>query len=136
MAFTFMEIPKREFLRLKIFRSMLSLRNILETLIESGMIGGDYFALVGEDGPDSFQKRSIHASSLYKKYSEFEFDLKKLGPEFRIETGIVYPWFDSPGGSRQVRIYKFIETTEEKVYLSAADLLADPPAALVRKTAK
>ena len=40
MAFTFMEIPKREFLRLKIFRSMLSLRNILETLIESGMIGG------------------------------------------------------------------------------------------------
>ena len=97
---------------------------------------GDYFALVGEDGPDSFQKRSIHASSLYKKYSEFEFDLKKLGPEFRIETGIVYPWFDSPGGSRQVRIYKFIETTEEKVYLSAADLLADPPAALVRKTAK
>ena len=69
-------------------------------------IGGDYgeyFALVGKDGPDSFQKRSIHADSLYAPYSQFEFHPERLPPGTRVETGIVYPWFDSPGGSRQVR---------------------------------
>ena len=102
-------------------------------------IGGDhgkYFALVGKDGPDSFQKRSIHAHSLYDPYSQFEFRPGNLPPGTRVETGIVYPWFDSPGGSRQVRLYTVHSVTKEHMYLSAQQLLEGPNPVLVRKTVK
>ena len=102
-------------------------------------IGGDYgeyFALVGKDGPDSFQKRSIHADSLYAPYSQFEFHPDRLPPGTRVETGIVYPWFDSPGGSRQVRLCTVNEFSGERSYLSARDLLEGPNPVLVRKTIK
>ena len=97
---------------------------------------GEYFALIGKDGPDSFQKRSIHADSLYAPYSKFEFRPGNLPPGTRVETGIVYPWFDSPGGSRQVRLYTVDPVTKEHKYLSAQKLLEGPNPALVRKTIK
>ncbi|EJN45726.1 PF14021 family protein, partial [Actinomyces sp. ICM39] len=96
---------------------------------------GKYFALVGKDGPDSFQKRSIHADSLYSPYSQFEFHPDRLPPGTRVETGIVYPWFDSPGGSRQVRLYTLDESGDQ-TYLSAQQLLEGPNPVLVRKTIK
>ena len=96
---------------------------------------GKYFALVGKDGPDSFQKRSIHADSLYSPYSQFEFHPDRLPPGTRVETGIVYPWFDSPGGSRQVRLYT-VDASGKHIYLSAKELLEGPNPALVRKTIK
>ena len=102
-------------------------------------IGGDYgeyFALVGKDGPDSFQKRSIHADSLYAPYSQFEFHPDRLPPGTRVETGIVYPWFDSPGGSRQVRLCTVNEFSGERSYLSVRELLEGPNPVLVRKTIK
>ena len=94
---------------------------------------GRYFALVGKDGPDSFQKRSIHADSLYDPYSQFEFHPENLPAGTRVETGIVYPWFDSPGGSRQVRLYT-VDESGDKIYLSAQRLLEGPNPVLVRKT--
>ena len=97
---------------------------------------GEYFALIGKDGPDSFQKRSIHADSLYAPYSQFEFRPGNLPPGTRVETGIVYPWFDSPGGSRQVRLYTVDPVTKEHKYLSAQKLLEGPNPALVRKAIK
>ena len=97
---------------------------------------GRYFALVGKDGPDSFQKRSIHADSLYDPYSQFEFHPENLPPGTRVETGIVYPWFDSPGGSRQVRLYTVDPSSGDHIYLSAQQLLEGPNPALVRKTIK
>ena len=96
---------------------------------------GRYFALVGKDGPDSFQKRSIHADSLYDPYSQFEFHPENLPAGTRVETGIVYPWFDSPGGSRQVRLYT-VDESGDKIYLSAQRLLEGPNPVLVRKTIK
>ena len=96
---------------------------------------GKYFALVGKDGPDSFQKRSIHADSLYSPYSQFEFHPDRLPPGTRVETGIVYPWFDSPGGSRQVRLYT-LDDSGDQIYLSAQQLLEGPNPVLVRKTIK
>ena len=54
----------------------------------------------------------------------------------RVETGIVYPWFDSPGGSRQVRLYTVHSVTKEHMYLSAQQLLEGPNPVLVRKTIK
>ena len=97
---------------------------------------GDYFALVGKDGPDSFQKRSIHADSLYAPYSEFEFHPERLPPGTRVETGIVYPWFDSPGGSRQVKLYTIDPDSHKPVYLKPKQLLEGPNPVLVRKTIK
>ena len=97
---------------------------------------GDYFALIGKDGPDSFQKRSIHADSLYAPYSEFEFHPENLPPGTRVETGIVYPWFDSPGGSRQVKLYTINPATLKPMYLKPKQLLEGPNPALVRKTIK
>ena len=101
-----------------------------------GQDHGKYFALVGKDGPDSFQKRSIHADSLYAPYSQFEFHPDRLPPGTRVETGIVYPWFDSPGGSRQVRLCTVNEFSGERSYLSVRELLEGPNPVLVRKTIK
>ncbi|MFC2556926.1 MAG: glycohydrolase toxin TNT-related protein, partial [Pauljensenia sp.] len=97
---------------------------------------GEYFALIGKDGPDSFQKRSIHADSLYAPYSQFEFHPKNLPPGTRVETGIVYPWFDSPGGSRQVKLYTVAPVSHKRIYLKPEELLEGPNPTLVRKTIK
>ena len=52
----------------------------------------------------SFSERSIDPRSACKPY--YQYQLTGYMPEgYRIETGIVAPSHDSPGGARQVQIY-------------------------------
>ena len=66
--------------------------------------GGKYFGAIDGDHVSSFSERSIDPRSACKPY--YQYQLTGYMPEgYRIETGIVAPWHDSPGGARQVQIY-------------------------------
>ncbi|WP_338567848.1 TNT domain-containing protein [Arachnia propionica] len=66
--------------------------------------GGKYFGAIDGDHVSSFSERSIDPRSACKPY--YQYKLTGYWPEgYRIETGIVAPWHDSPGGARQVQIY-------------------------------
>ncbi len=66
--------------------------------------GGKYFGAIEGDHVSSFSERSIDPRSACKPY--YQYKLTGYWPEgYRIETGIVAPWHDSPGGARQVQIY-------------------------------
>ena len=63
--------------------------------------GGKYFGAIDGDHVSSFSERSIDPRSACKPY--YQYQLTGYMPEgYRIETGIVAPWHDSPGGARQV----------------------------------
>ena len=66
--------------------------------------GGKYFGAIEGDRVSSFSERSIDPRSACKPY--YQYKLTGYWPEgYKIETGIVAPWHDSPGGARQVQIY-------------------------------
>ena len=66
--------------------------------------GGKYFGAIEGDHVSSFSERSIDPRSACKPY--YQYKLTGYWPEgYKIETGIVAPWHDSPGGARQVQIY-------------------------------
>ena len=66
--------------------------------------GGKYFGAIEGDHVSSFSERSIDPRSACKPY--YQYQLAGYMPEgYRIETGIVAPSHDSPGGARQVQIH-------------------------------
>lgn len=78
---------------------------------------GSYFCAVPGPKPYSFEQRSLPPGAVKEPY--YRYRLLDLPPGVTLVTGIIAPWFDQPGGARQVlfQIGDILLTAEECIDL-------------------